>query len=285
MADKVSAARIPSTPEPFFGDWCAHTAHQSPKNGVGSRWARPERGCWGWHHLGVTQYGTPPPSGSGERWNVNLPAVVGVVFVFLVGVIVWVIASGSGDDDGDASGEVVTSETATPTTTDAADTTALTTTPPPMPTTTVAPPESTDATTTTSTTAESTTTSTVPVTTAPGAGDGAVPGDLAIPGRPMQQPACDGSFITIVASAVGDQATAAGIEAVLDTYPSSEYLRTDQTCSSLRPDVDGEPIYVVYFGPFAFEADACTARAQGPEGAYAKQLSNDIGPDQVVDCS
>ena len=53
---------------------------------------------------------------------------------------------------------------------------------------------------------------------------------------------------------------------------------------ALRPDVDGEPIYVVYFGPFAFEVDACTARADGPEGAYAKQLSNDIGPDQVVNC-
>ena len=38
-------------------------------------------------------------SGPGERWNVNLPAVIGVVFVFLVGVIVWVVvASGSGDD-------------------------------------------------------------------------------------------------------------------------------------------------------------------------------------------
>ena len=39
-------------------------------------------------------------SGPGERWNVNLPAVIGVVFVFLVGVIVWVVAASGSDDNG-----------------------------------------------------------------------------------------------------------------------------------------------------------------------------------------
>lgn len=240
------------------------------------------------HPGGVTQYETTGSGGTGERWNVNLPAVIGVVFVFLVGVIVWVIASG-GDDDDSAAGSSSTSSSVV---TD----TAVTTTPamPESTTTTIAEPTETTvpAASTTSTTSSTTTTTTtttvppttVPVTTAPGADDDAVPGDLAIPGRPMQRPTCDGSFITIIASAVGDDATADGIAAVLDAYPGSEYLRTDQTCSSLRPDVDGAPIYVVYFGPFAFDTDACAARAEGPDGAYAKELSQDVGPDQVVDC-
>lgn len=225
----------------------------------------------------MTQYGTTGSGGSGERWNVNMPAVIGVVFVFLVGVIVWVIASAGGDDpaaepDPTGPGASVTDPTVP-----------LTTTAPPMPETTTTTTEPTTESTTT-TTQVSTTTTTAPVTTAPGAEDGAIPGDLAIPGRPMQRPPCTGEYITIFASAVGAQATADGIADVLEAYPGTEYLRTDQTCSSLRPDVDGAPIYVVYRGPFAFAEDACTARAEGPEGAYAKQLSNDVPPDQVVSC-
>jgi hypothetical protein len=243
----------------------------------------------------VTQYETTGSGGSGERWNVNLPAVIGVVFVFLVGVIVWVIVSGGDDDEpGATSQETTTTIASAP---EGGEPTAATTTPastadPTAPTTattgaTTVPETTTTTSTTTTTTAPAPTApaTTAPVTTAPGAEPGAVPGDLAIPGRPMQRPECDGSFITILASAVGAQATADGIAAILDGFPGSEYLRTDQTCSSLRPDVGGEPIYVVYFGPFVFDTDACAARAEGPEGAYAKQLSNDVPPDQVVNCA
>jgi hypothetical protein len=234
------------------------------------------------HHRGVAQYETAGAGGSGERWNVNLPAVIGVVFVFLVGVIVWVVARGGGDDP------VATTDTttiATTTTTGGVTggdgTTSLTTTPAPMPD----PVPPTSAPTTDAPDATDAPSTTVAVTSAPDAGPDAVPGDLGIPGRPMQRPGCDDSFITILASAIGDQATATGIASVLEAFPGSEYLRTDQTCSSLRPDVDGAPIYVVYLGPFAFASDACAAQAQGPDGAYAKQLSNDIPPDRVVDCS
>lgn len=232
----------------------------------------------------MTQYDTSGPRGTGERWNVNMPAVIGVVFLFLVGVIVWVVASGGGDDPAAEPGD-----STEVTTTLAGATTIPPSTTPAMPSTTLAATTLPESTTSTSTTSTSTTTpqptTTVPVTTAPGSDPGAVPGDLGIPGRPMRQPPCNGGFITIIASAVGDQATADGIAAVLETYEGSEYLRTDQTCSSLRADVDGQPIYVVYFGPFPFDTDACIARADGPDGAYVKQLSDEIPPDQVVVCS
>lgn len=201
-----------------------------------------------------------------------MPAVIGVVFVFLLAVIVWVVVSSGGDDAATTQPPVTTilpvastSETTVP----------QTTTPAPMP-------DPSEVATTTTTTVDP---SSPPVTTAPGAEPDAVPGDLAVPGRPMQRPGCDDSFITVIASAVGAQATAGGIANVLEAYPGSNYLRTDQTCPSLTPDIDGAPIYVVYFGPFAFASDACAARAEGTEGAYARTLSNDLGPDHGVSCS
>lgn len=100
----------------------------------------------------------------------------------------------------------------------------------------------------------------------------------------MLQPTCDGSFITVLASPIGDQATPASLTSVLDTYPGSSYLRTDQTCPSLTQSQDGQPIYVVFLGPFAVDTDACTARAEGPEGAYARQLSSELTPDHFVQC-
>jgi serine/threonine-protein kinase len=218
--------------------------------------------------------------GAGERWNVNMPAVIGVVFVFLVGVIVWVVASGGGDS-GDGAADTTSSVDVTATVAGTAPgTVSATTTPPPMP-------DISDVTTSapgTPSTSAPPTSAPAPATTAPGAAPGAVPGDLAIVGRPMQRPGCDGAYITVIASAVGDQASAAGIKNVLDAYPDSNYLRTDQTCPSLRQDVDGMPIYVVYFGPFAFDVDACTARAKGPQGSYPRRLSNDLGPDHAVNC-
>ncbi len=212
-----------------------------------------------------------------------MPAVIGVVFVFLVGVVIWVIASsGDGDDAGSVVGpddsQVTTSP---PPTSDGIGTTTAPTSAPTTaaPSTTVAP---STAPTTTSTTAPTTT---PPVTAAPDAGDDAVPGDLGVAGRAMQRPPCDGSYITVLASAIGDQASAAGMAAVLEQYPGSNYLRTDQSCPSLSPSSGGEPIYVVFFGPFAFDSDACAARADGPDDAYARQLSDDVGPDHSVTCA
>jgi hypothetical protein len=224
---------------------------------------------------------TPPPSG--ERWNVNMPAVIGVVFVFLVGVVIWVVASsgGDGDEADDATGDAPAAtdgatgdEPAAPAPTGV--TTPPDTSPQPLPSTTLAP-------STTSTTAP--TTVPPPVTAAPGAGPDAVPGDLGIPGRPMQQPPCDGGYITVLASPIGAQATADGVAAVLDQYPGSNYLRTDQTCPSLTQSSDGQPIYVIFLGPFVFDTDACAARAEGPEGAYARRLSDELGPDHSVACA
>ena len=88
----------------------------------------------------------------------------------------------------------------------------------------------------------------------------------------------------MLASAVGNDASAAGVEAVLDRYDGSSYLRTDRTCPSLTQAVDGEPIYVVYFGPFPTDGEACAAVDDGPDGAYVRRLSNDLDPTHSVSC-
>jgi serine/threonine-protein kinase len=238
----------------------------------------------------MTQPVDGSPNSAGERWNVNMPAVIGIVFVFLVAVIVWVVLSSNNGDD---SAATTTTTQPSPTTTVAGagpagdpsvpPTTTTTTTPAPMPDASAitTAPTSTPTTTLTSTTVPAP----PPATTAPGADPDTVPGDLAVAGHAMQRPGCDDSFITVIASAIGEQATAVGIANVLDGYPGSSYLRTDQTCPSLTQSIDGEPIYVVYFGPFAFASDACAARAEGTEGAYARRLSNDVGPDHGVSCA
>ena len=236
-------------------------------------------------------------SSSGERWNVNLPAVVGVVFVFLLGVVVWVVASSGGDDDAIQTGDsgVTTLPGVTTTTLPA------TTSPQPMPVTTpVAAPTptvpATAAPTVPATVAPTapppppptqppdTTAIPAPTTAAPATTVGAN-GDLGVPGHPISRPACDGSYITVIASAVGAQATASSLDSVLDRYAGSSYLRTDQTCPSLTPAVDGEPIYVIYLGPYGVDADACRARSQGPSGAYVRRLSNDLDPSHSVTCA
>ena len=225
--------------------------------------------------------------GPGERWNVNLPAVVGVVFVFFVGVVIWVIAS-SGDDDQASGTSTIPGVPQSLVTTTSTSIPVGSTSPQPMPVTTpaaTAPPSApvTTAPPTPAPTAEQSPT-TVPQSTQPAATAAPGSGDLGVPGHPIQRPPCDGGYITVLASAIGGEATSAGMDSVLDQYPNASYLRTDQTCPSLTQSSNGQPIYVVYLGPFAVDSDACQARSEGPSGAYVRRLSNELTPQHSVSC-
>ena len=229
-----------------------------------------------------------------DRWGLNLPLAVGVVVVFLIAVVTWVLIDATGDDEA-AIGPTLPPPESTSTSTTVPPPTS--TTPPLLPTTaplvapTAAPPgTNAPATPTIPITPASTTTVAPPagVTTTiaavpPPPGD-TVPGDLGVTGRPMQRPVCTGGYITVLGSNVASRTSAAGIQQLLERYPGSEYLRTDQSCRSLDRSAEGEPIYVVFLGPFPERSDACIARAQGPDGAYARQLSDEVGPDHGVAC-
>ncbi len=233
-----------------------------------------------------------------DRWGLNLPLAVGVVVVFLIAVVAWVLIDTAGGDDdsiGPSLPPPAPVSTATPTVAPAP----TSTTPPLLPSTTPAgqpttPPAATTPPATgaaTPTLAVATTTTAAPAvppgpttTAAPPAAGDTVPGDLGVSGRPMQRPVCSGGYITVLGSNVASRTSAAGIAQLLEQYPGSEYLRTDQSCRSLDRSAEGEPIYVVFLGPFPESSDACIAREQGPGGSYARQLSDEVGPDHAVNC-
>lgn len=235
------------------------------------------------------------PPAPHSRFAINVPAAIGVAVVFVVAVAAWVAASQLGGDDatGDPTippASLVTTPSTVPETSVVAPSTfgpastvspTQATTPIPLPTnvvsqgpgntTTIARPPAVTA------APAATTTTSAPST----GGQSGGAGDLGVSGHEIQQPTCDGAFVTVIASIVGEgDAVKASVAQQLSNHPDASYLRTDQSCSSFRQDVDGEPIYVVYLGPFAQPGDACAARANTNEGAYVKRLTNggDAGP-------
>lgn len=136
--------------------------------------------------------------------------------------------------------------------------------------------------------APATTTTTTPTTTT------TLPGELGLTvaglAVPITQPPCDDSAITILFSAINPAVYAEEIGAKLAEYPGSSYLRTASTCPSLRPQLEGNDIYVVYFGPFADDELACDMRGAGPIDAagvfesYVKPLSLDAPESFQVSC-
>jgi len=189
---------------------------------------------------------TPRASTSSRRWWI---ATVAVVAVTAVAAFAWARSESTGPD------EVATSVATEPT---AAPTTAPTVTDPPP---TNAP--------------------TTPPTTQPVIFDG----DLGL-ATPMTRPECDDQNITVLFSAIDPLSYAEQIEAKLAEFEGSSYLRTAITCPSLRAQfVDGSDIYVVYFGPFESEDEACAAKFFGPADAYVKKLSLTTPVEFEVSCT
>ncbi len=110
----------------------------------------------------------------------------------------------------------------------------------------------------------------------------AAAGDLGLP-TAMQQPPCDDAHITIVASAIDPASYAATVSAALASFPGSNYL-ISTNCPSLRQDLDGNEIYVIYFGPFPQVQDACDARASGGPDSYVRTLSQTLPATHTVSC-
>ncbi len=110
-----------------------------------------------------------------------------------------------------------------------------------------------------------------------------VPGDLGL-AVPMTRPPCDDTYITLLASSLDPATDATAVGDALARYPGSAYLKTIETCPSLRPSVDGAEIYVVYLGPYLTESEACAARASGPSDAYVRILSLTVPDTHRIDC-
>lgn len=97
-------------------------------------------------------------------------------------------------------------------------------------------------------------------------------GDLGL-STPISTPSCDGTTVTFVYNAVSPGGYAGEISSALAQFPGASYLRTDQSCRSLKQSQNGNPIYAVYY-PASSVADACTTKARLGGGAYTRRLDN-----------
>jgi serine/threonine protein kinase, bacterial len=72
---------------------------------------------------------------------------------------------------------------------------------------------------------------------------------------PMSRPPCNGQGIVVLGNITTLGMYAPGIQGLLDAHPGAYYLRTDQSCPSLRQaTAEGNPIYTVVNGQFEVPA-------------------------------
>lgn len=239
--------------------------------------------------------GAPMPPARRSTNPLVIGAVVVAVALVASGLVLLLTSSGRGSESSDRESEgratVHTSDRAN----DDGDSPAVRTAPtlavsPPIAATLVVAP--TTSTTTTTTTTSSTTTTTSTTTLPPSTVAAAtiapeievVPGDLGVTGVAMSRPACDGRYIVMVGSALNPDSYPSDVAAQLAKYPGSSYLRTDQTCPSLRPDYNGSPIYSIYYGVYDTAQAACADRWRGPSDAYVKVLSTTVAWNTPITC-
>lgn len=126
------------------------------------------------------------------------------------------------------------------------------------------------------------TTPATPSVTASPTGSARAAFDLGL-ATPISTPACDGTGIVVVGNAVDPSNYAGEVQGYLTAFPGSSYLRTDQTCSSLRArDDNGNPIYAVYQVAGRTTADICRLRNQIGGTAYGKWLDNTTDPTTFI---
>ncbi|HEY4796640.1 MAG TPA: hypothetical protein VII18_21555 [Mycobacterium sp.] len=110
------------------------------------------------------------------------------------------------------------------------------------------------------------------------------PGSLAV-GIPTSHPACDASGIVVLGSAVTPGRYDADVQRLLADNPGSSYLRTDESCPSLRQTTGaGNPIYAVYRVAGRTPQEVCSAVGVAGGNAYGKWLDNHTDPSYVIPC-
>jgi serine/threonine protein kinase, bacterial len=110
------------------------------------------------------------------------------------------------------------------------------------------------------------------------------PGDLGL-AQPISQPACNGQLIVILGSVTTPGLYAAGVQQLLDAHPGAFYLRTDQTCPSLRPaTAEGNPIYAVFELGGTTQSQVCARVHAAGDSAYGKRLDTTTDPGYIIPC-
>ena len=101
----------------------------------------------------------------------------------------------------------------------------------------------------------------------------------------MSDPPCDGRTIVVLGNITTPGMYPAGVQGLLDAHPGAYYLRTDQSCPSLRQASDeGNPIYTVFEFAGRSESEACAGVRAAGSGAYGKWLDYTHDPAVPIPC-
>ena len=123
-----------------------------------------------------------------------------------------------------------------------------------------------------------------PTIAAPRPRPAGVPGDLGLR-TPMSDPPCDGRGIVVLGNITTPGMYPEGVQGLLDAHPGAYYLRTDQSCPSLRQASDqGNPIYTVFEFAGRTETEVCAAVNAAGGGAYGKWLDDTHDPAFIIPC-
>ncbi|GAA1482800.1 hypothetical protein GCM10009624_32400 [Gordonia sinesedis] len=120
-------------------------------------------------------------------------------------------------------------------------------------------------------------------TTAPPPAPARGAGDLGL-ATPITRPACNGTGIVVVGNATNPGTYASEIQGILDNYSGASYLRTDQSCPSLRQSLNGNPIYAVYYVAGQSTEQVCALRARLGGDVYGKWLDTSTDPNFIIPC-
>jgi serine/threonine-protein kinase len=102
---------------------------------------------------------------------------------------------------------------------------------------------------------------------------------------PMSYPSCNGQGIVVLGSVTTPGLYAAGVQQLLDAHPGAFYLRTDQTCPSVRPATEeGNPIYAVFELGGNNQGAVCAAVRAAGGNAYGKWLNTTTDPGYIIPC-
>jgi predicted Ser/Thr protein kinase len=109
-------------------------------------------------------------------------------------------------------------------------------------------------------------------------------GELGV-SKPLTTPACDGTYVVIVGSAVNPAAYTTEVQKFLDLNPGSKYLHAPTTgCTSLRPELNGAEIYSVFYGPYKEKDAACGQQAAVGGDSFVRRLDKSSSWDKTVSC-
>lgn len=102
---------------------------------------------------------------------------------------------------------------------------------------------------------------------------------------PISRPACNGQGIVVLGNVTTPGQYSQGVQRLLNAHPGASYLRTDQSCPSLRQANEaGNLIYAVFKPAGQTRGEVCAAvRAAGGD-AYGKWLDTSTDPAYIIPC-